>query len=33
MAHRLARRRISEEGREGVKSFLDHRRPVWTRPA
>jgi methylglutaconyl-CoA hydratase len=33
MAHRLARRRISEEGREGVKAFLEHRRPAWTRPA
>lgn len=33
MAHRLARRRISDEGREGVKAFLEHRRPAWTRPA
>jgi methylglutaconyl-CoA hydratase len=32
MAHRLARRRISDEGREGVKAFLEHRRPAWTEP-
>lgn len=33
MAHSLARRRVSEEGREGVKAFLDRRKPSWTGPA
>ncbi len=29
-ARRLARRRVSEEGREGVKAFLEGRKPGWT---
>lgn len=28
-AHRLARRRVSEEGREGVEAFLKRRKPSW----
>ena len=30
-AHRLAARRVSEEGREGVAAFLKRRKPSWTR--
>lgn len=29
-AHRLARLRLSEEGREGMTAFLDKRRPSWS---
>jgi methylglutaconyl-CoA hydratase len=30
-AARLARRRASDEGREGIRAFLDKRRPSWRR--
>ncbi len=29
-ARRLARRRVSEEGREGVAAFIARRKPSWT---
>ena len=29
-AHRIARARIGEEGREGVTAFLAKRKPSWT---
>ena len=29
-AKRIARRRVSEEGQEGVRAFLARRKPVWT---
>jgi len=29
-ARRIARRRVSEEGQEGVRAFLARRKPVWT---
>jgi methylglutaconyl-CoA hydratase len=29
-AHAIARRRASAEGREGVRAFLDNRKPSWT---
>jgi methylglutaconyl-CoA hydratase len=29
-ARRIARRRISDEGREGIASFLEKRKPSWT---
>ena len=28
-AKRIARARVSEEGQEGVRAFLEHREPVW----
>jgi methylglutaconyl-CoA hydratase len=28
-AKRLARRRVSDEGREGVMAFLERRKPSW----
>ena len=29
-ARRLARQRVSPEGREGVAAFLERRRPTWS---
>jgi methylglutaconyl-CoA hydratase len=29
-AKRIARRRVSEEGQEGVRAFLERRKPNWT---
>ena len=29
-AHRIARARVGEEGQEGVRAFLEHRKPVWS---
>jgi methylglutaconyl-CoA hydratase len=29
-AKRIARRRVSEEGQEGVRAFLERRKPTWT---
>jgi methylglutaconyl-CoA hydratase len=31
-AHRIARVRVSEEGQEGVRAFLERRAPPWTTP-
>ena len=31
-AHRIARARVSAEGREGVAAFLEKRKPNWTNP-
>jgi methylglutaconyl-CoA hydratase len=31
-AHRLARARVGEEGQEGVRAFLDRRKPAWADP-
>jgi methylglutaconyl-CoA hydratase len=28
-AKRIARARVSEEGQEGVRAFLEKRKPVW----
>lgn len=28
-AHRIAKQRVGEEGREGVRAFLDKRKPAW----
>ena len=30
-ARRIAERRTSEEGQEGLRAFLDRRRPAWAR--
>ncbi len=32
-AHRLAHRRVSDEGKEGVTAFLKRRKPSWAGPA
>jgi len=29
-ARRIARRRVSDEGQEGVRAFLERRKPGWT---
>ncbi len=31
-AKRIAERRVSQEGQEGLRAFLEKRPPVWTRP-
>ncbi len=31
-AHRIAARRASSEGKEGLKAFLEKRRPLWSQP-